>query len=90
MAQKKAERESLRSRVTATGLTDRGKAREDNEDAFSVDEALGLFLVSDGMGGAEAGERASAAATQVLPLQIKAALNAGGALDESQIEEVLG
>jgi protein phosphatase len=57
-------------RVRSAWLTDVGQAREHNEDALLVDEHghetvsgntfSGLYVVSDGMGGAEAGEIASA------------------------------
>jgi protein phosphatase len=46
--------------------------REGNEDAFYVSEEQGLFIVSDGMGGARAGSLASAMIVQALPLQVLA------------------
>lgn len=45
--------------IESAGLTDVGKKREGNEDAFFVDDSLGLYVVSDGMGGHQAGEVAS-------------------------------
>ncbi len=42
----------------AYGISDQGCVRENNEDAFYVGEN-GLFILADGMGGAQAGERAS-------------------------------
>lgn len=48
----------------AAGSSDVGRAREGNEDAFFVDDELGLYIVSDGMGGHAAGEVASATAVE--------------------------
>jgi serine/threonine protein phosphatase PrpC len=59
-------------RLRACGLSDVGRVREANEDAFSVSEQQGLFIVSDGMGGARAGALASAMTVQTLPLQVSA------------------
>lgn len=50
----------------AYGLTDRGLVRPVNQDAFLIDEQLGLYLVADGMGGAKAGEKASALALETV------------------------
>ena len=41
------------------GASDVGCARKSNEDAFALEPELGLFVVADGMGGAQAGEYAS-------------------------------
>ena len=46
--------------------TDVGRVRDHNEDAFLVDDQLGLFAVADGMGGHQAGEVASAIALEAL------------------------
>jgi protein phosphatase len=45
--------------VTVFGLSHRGRVRSRNEDAYLVARHLSLFAVSDGMGGAAAGEVAS-------------------------------
>src|SRR3954451_2552829 len=41
-------------------LTDVGRKRPQNEDAFLADDTLGLYVVADGVGGHAKGEVASA------------------------------
>jgi len=45
--------------VVACGLTDVGRKRKHNEDAYALDIDEGLFIVADGMGGHAAGEVAA-------------------------------
>src|SRR5262245_41724496 len=58
------------------GLTDQGRARGNNEDAIWVDQALGLLIVADGMGGHNAGEVASGMAITTIPTNYKQLLKA--------------
>jgi PPM family protein phosphatase len=56
-------------------LTHQGNVRTNNEDAFSRDPALGLWVVADGMGGHEAGEVASAIAIESITRKIRQGKN---------------
>jgi hypothetical protein len=42
-------------RRTGFGLTDLGRKRQSNEDAFFFDDDIGIYIVADGMGGHAAG-----------------------------------
>lgn len=53
------------------GRTDVGVQRTQNEDAFYVDDALGLYLVCDGMGGHASGQVASDLAVRTIIHTIK-------------------
>lgn len=62
--------------LQARGVTDVGRRREQNEDAFLVDLETGLFIVADGMGGHAGGGTASAIAVRSIQESVKAAREA--------------
>lgn len=53
-------------RLNSAALTDIGRKRTNNEDAFIADPELGLYAVADGMGGHAGGEVASQMAVEAL------------------------
>lgn len=57
--------------LAAGSASDTGKVRDQNEDSFFVDVEVGLFIVSDGMGGAQAGALASEIVVKALPPMIQ-------------------
>ncbi len=57
--------------VTGYGDTDVGRRRSSNEDAFFLDDRIGLYVVADGMGGHAAGEVASQEAVETVYGMVK-------------------
>jgi len=66
-------------RLVVGAATDVGRVRDGNEDAYLVDDAMGLVAVADGMGGHRGGEVASATALEAL----RAAISTGRPLREA-------
>jgi PPM family protein phosphatase len=52
--------------LEAFGLSDRGCVRQNNEDFYLVSPGAGLYVIADGMGGAQAGEHASKMAVETV------------------------
>ncbi|MEO3431489.1 protein phosphatase 2C domain-containing protein [Pelagibius sp. CAU 1746] len=65
--------EAVTSQSAATlGLQSNvGRVRRHNEDSFAAREDIGLWIVADGMGGAAAGEVASAIVVDVVPRAVE-------------------
>lgn len=68
------------------GQTHVGHIRQNNEDAFDIVPELGLLVVADGMGGAAAGERASALAVTTVVSEARAA---GQPLSAATIDQAI-
>jgi len=67
--------------IEAVGLTDVGLKRDGNEDSFSTDNALNLYVVADGMGGHLAGEVASRMAVNMINKSFRQWLDSGASED---------
>lgn len=53
-------------RIDVGGHTHVGRVRQNNEDAFQIERSLNLYVLSDGIGGEEQGEVASALAVETV------------------------
>ncbi len=56
--------------LEACALSDKGCVRTNNEDYSLIDPEMGLYVLADGMGGAQAGERASRLAVETVSASI--------------------
>jgi serine/threonine protein phosphatase PrpC len=59
--------------LASFGVSDPGCVRPNNEDSFLIVPSAGLYVVADGMGGAQAGEHASQLAVETVRDAIQAA-----------------
>jgi protein phosphatase len=73
--------------VCWSGASDIGKDRVENQDAFFIEAEIGLFLVSDGMGGHRGGALAANIVAEDLPVMIEISL---AKLRSSSVRSVRG
>jgi PPM family protein phosphatase len=57
--------------LEAFGLSDPGSVRQNNEDCYLISPEDGVYIVADGMGGAQAGEHASKLAVETVASVIR-------------------
>ena len=77
--------------VDVAAATDTGRVRRHNEDAFLIDDELGLFAVADGVGGHGGGSEASLICVTEFPQIVRTAMGSlkSEALNESEIQSQL-
>lgn len=68
------------------GLSDKGRVREQNQDAWTVD-GKELFVVADGIGGSARGDLASRIVVEILPKMLRAAITEADAGNLKDLEE---
>lgn len=77
---------------TGVGLTDLGLVRKLNQDAFSLDNSLQLWVLADGMGGHAGGEVASQIAVKAIPEVVRTQLSTetSPSVQPDKLESLLG
>jgi protein phosphatase len=68
-------------------LTDPGRVRQSNQDAFRIARDLGLYMLADGMGGARGGEEASRLAVEAMEKALSRSAHRDAAALLSAVEE---
>jgi PPM family protein phosphatase len=71
--------------IEAFGASDPGCVRANNEDYYLLEPSLGLYVVADGMGGAQAGEHASRLAVETVREIIRNNSGNSGGTDPDQL-----
>lgn len=69
-------------KIKAAALSDTGVKRDHNEDAFAMDDSIGLYIVADGMGGHLAGEVASNVAVKIIQKSVNYWVNSNSHEDD--------
>lgn len=75
--------------IKYAGLSDRGLVREENQDSWCATAELGLFIVSDGMGGHLGGALASKIVVEALPELIRKRMRGFKNLFDSEAKKQL-
>lgn len=72
--------------IRGYGGTDAGRVRDHNEDAFLLDDELGMYILADGVGGHNAGEIASGLVVRWVHKEFKGLLPLIEAFDPDDLE----
>jgi protein phosphatase len=75
--------------IESASITDRGKKRKTNEDALILEDALGLYVVADGMGGHRAGEVASRLVVNTMGEYVKTSTGSSDRRQAVEFDETL-
>jgi serine/threonine protein phosphatase PrpC len=75
----------VKTGLKSAGLSDMGRVRKNNEDAWHIDADRGIFLVVDGIGGHAAGEKAAEIAVE----RVRARLERQTGAIEQRIREAI-
>jgi protein phosphatase len=75
--------------VESASITDKGKKRKANEDALILEDALGLYVVADGMGGHRAGDIASRLVVKTIGESIKKSIDNDDSDQTADFDETL-
>jgi serine/threonine protein phosphatase PrpC len=75
----------VKAMIRSAALSDPGRVRRNNEDAFHIDPERGIFLVVDGIGGQAAGEKAA----EIAVSRIRARLERLTGTVEQRIREAI-
>jgi len=75
--------------VDSASITDKGKKRKANEDALMLEDALGLYVVADGMGGHRAGDIASRLVVETISEYIKKSIDDDDCDQTADFDETL-
>ena len=75
--------------VESASITDKGKIRKANEDALILEDALGLYVVADGMGGHRAGDIASRLVVETISDYIRKSTDNDHCAQNADFDETL-